>query len=53
MQEKEIAKLEKEQNIEINHCYTWYTVNGEVVLGIDPPVPWILSDSWQLFITDK
>lgn len=39
MQEKLIAKLEKLLNTEIDHYYIWLTVDGERVLGIDPPVP--------------
>jgi hypothetical protein len=37
MQEKLIAKIEKILNTEIDHYYIWLTVNGEPVLGIDPP----------------
>ncbi|CAG9607293.1 8-amino-7-oxononanoate synthase [Pseudoneobacillus rhizosphaerae] len=40
-QEKLIAKLEKLLRIEIDHYYIWLTVNGEPVLGIDPPFPLI------------
>jgi MarR family transcriptional regulator, temperature-dependent positive regulator of motility len=38
-QEKLIGKLEKLLKTEIDHYYIWLTVNGERVLGIDPPVP--------------
>jgi hypothetical protein len=38
MQESLIAKAEKILNTEIDHYYIWLTVNGEPVLGIDPPV---------------
>lgn len=36
-QEELIAKIETYFNIEIDHYYIWLTVNGEPVLGIDPP----------------
>ncbi|MFD2446645.1 8-amino-7-oxononanoate synthase [Bacillus sp. CGMCC 1.16607] len=39
MQEKLIAKLEKILKKDIDHYYIWLTVDGEKVLGIDPPVP--------------
>ena len=39
IQEKFIAKLEKILKTEIDHYYIWLTVDGQVVLGIDPPVP--------------
>jgi MarR family transcriptional regulator, temperature-dependent positive regulator of motility len=39
MQEDLIAKIEKILKTEIDHYYIWLTVNGERVLGIDPPIP--------------
>jgi MarR family transcriptional regulator, temperature-dependent positive regulator of motility len=39
MQEDLIAKIEKILKTEIDHYYIWLTVDGERVLGIDPPVP--------------
>lgn len=39
VQEKLIAKIEKIIGKEIDHYYIWLTVNGEPVLGIDPPLP--------------
>lgn len=39
LQEKLIAKIEKIIGKEIDHYYIWLTVNGEPVLGIDPPHP--------------
>jgi hypothetical protein len=39
MQENLIAKIEKILNTEIDHYYIWLTINGEPVLGIDPPHP--------------
>ncbi len=36
-QEAFIAKLEKILGKEIDHYYIWLVVDGEVVLGIDPP----------------
>ncbi|GLB59492.1 8-amino-7-oxononanoate synthase [Cytobacillus sp. NCCP-133] len=39
MQENLIAKIEKILKTEIDHYYIWLTVNGETVLGIDPPHP--------------
>ncbi|MBT2689770.1 8-amino-7-oxononanoate synthase [Bacillus sp. ISL-47] len=39
MQETLIAKIEKILKTEIDHYYIWLTVNGETVLGIDPPHP--------------
>jgi MarR family transcriptional regulator, temperature-dependent positive regulator of motility len=41
MQEKLIAKLERLLKTEIDHYYIWLTVDGQKVLGIDPPVPLI------------
>ncbi len=38
-QEKLIAKIEARLGKEIDHYYIWLTVDGEKVLGIDPPVP--------------
>lgn len=38
VQEAMIAKIETIINKEIDHYYIWLTVNGEPVLGIDPPV---------------
>jgi MarR family transcriptional regulator, temperature-dependent positive regulator of motility len=38
LQEAMIAKIESIINREIDHYYIWLTVNGEPVLGIDPPV---------------
>jgi len=38
LQEAFIAKLETILNTEIDHYYIWLTINGEPVLGIDPPV---------------
>jgi MarR family transcriptional regulator, temperature-dependent positive regulator of motility len=40
-QEKIIGKLERLLRTEIDHYYIWLRVNGEVVLGIDPPFPLI------------
>jgi MarR family transcriptional regulator, temperature-dependent positive regulator of motility len=37
VQEAIIAKIEKALNTEIDHYYIWLTVDGEPVLGIDPP----------------
>ncbi|KAB2333455.1 8-amino-7-oxononanoate synthase [Bacillus mesophilum] len=37
VQEAIIAKIEKLLNTEIDHFYIWLTVNGEPVIGIDPP----------------
>lgn len=39
VQEKLIAKIEKIIGKEIDHYYIWLTVDGEKVLGIDPPLP--------------
>lgn len=39
MQEKLIGKLEKLLRTEIDHYYIWLVVDGERVLGIDPPIP--------------
>lgn len=39
MQEKLIAKIEVILKTEIDHYYVWLTVDGQPVLGIDPPVP--------------
>jgi len=39
VQEKTIAKIEKIIGKEIDHYYIWLTVDGEKVLGIDPPLP--------------
>ncbi|PLR78458.1 8-amino-7-oxononanoate synthase [Bacillus sp. V3-13] len=36
-QEQLIATIEERLNIEIDHYYIWLTVDGEPVLGIDPP----------------
>lgn len=38
VQEALIAKIETIIHKEIDHYYIWLTVNGEPVLGIDPPV---------------
>lgn len=38
IQEAFIAKLETILKTEIDHYYIWLTINGEPVLGIDPPV---------------
>lgn len=38
IQEAMIAKIESIIKKEIDHYYIWLTVNGEPVLGIDPPV---------------
>lgn len=38
VQESVIAKIETIIHKEIDHYYIWLTVNGEPVLGIDPPV---------------
>lgn len=38
VQEALIAKIETIIKKEIDHYYIWLTVNGEPVLGIDPPV---------------
>jgi MarR family transcriptional regulator, temperature-dependent positive regulator of motility len=38
IQEAMIEKIEYIINKEIDHYYIWLTVNGEPVLGIDPPV---------------
>ncbi|WP_066055662.1 8-amino-7-oxononanoate synthase [Robertmurraya korlensis] len=38
VQEAIIAEIENIINKEIDHYYIWLTVNGEPVLGIDPPV---------------
>lgn len=43
VQEKLIAKIEKIIGKEIDHYYIWLTVNGEKVLGIDPP---LVIDYW-------
>ncbi|MCC3647174.1 MULTISPECIES: 8-amino-7-oxononanoate synthase [Bacillaceae] len=39
LQEGLIAKIEKVLRTEIDHYYIWLTVDGETVLGIDPPHP--------------
>ncbi|MCS0671930.1 8-amino-7-oxononanoate synthase [Cytobacillus firmus] len=39
LQESLIAKIEKVLKTEIDHYYIWLTVDGETVLGIDPPHP--------------
>jgi len=39
VQEKTIAKIEKIIGQEIDHYYIWLTVDGQPVLGIDPPHP--------------
>lgn len=38
LQEAMIAKIETIIHREIDHYYIWLTVNGQPVLGIDPPV---------------
>jgi hypothetical protein len=38
VQEAMIAKIETIINKEIDHYYIWLTVNGQPVLGIDPPI---------------
>lgn len=38
VQEKIIAKIEKIIGKEIDHYYIWLTVDGQPVLGIDPPI---------------
>ncbi|PLS17107.1 8-amino-7-oxononanoate synthase [Bacillus sp. M6-12] len=38
LQEKIIAEIEKISGKEIDHYYIWLTINGEPVLGIDPPM---------------
>jgi MarR family transcriptional regulator, temperature-dependent positive regulator of motility len=38
VQEAAIAKIESIIKREIDHYYIWLTVNGQPVLGIDPPV---------------
>ncbi len=38
LQEDLIKKIEALLGKEIDHYYYWLTVNGETVLGIDPPV---------------
>lgn len=38
-QETLIGKIEKRLNTEIDHYYIWLTIDGQPVLGIDPPVP--------------
>ncbi|MCE4050186.1 MULTISPECIES: 8-amino-7-oxononanoate synthase [Bacillaceae] len=38
VQEKVIAKIEKIIGKEIDHYYIWLTVDGQPVLGIDPPI---------------
>jgi hypothetical protein len=38
-QEKIIAKIEKIIGKEIDHYYIWLTVDGQPVIGIDPPFP--------------
>lgn len=39
VQESLIAKIEKIIGQEIDHYYIWLTVDGQPVLGIDPPHP--------------
>lgn len=39
MQEKTIKLIEERLGTEIDHYYIWLTVDGQPVLGIDPPVP--------------
>lgn len=39
IQEKWIAEKEAKSGREFNHSYIWFTVNGKVVLGFDPPQP--------------
>jgi MarR family transcriptional regulator, temperature-dependent positive regulator of motility len=41
LQESVIGKIESVLKTEIDHYYIWLTVNGERVLGIDPPHPLI------------
>lgn len=41
VQEELIAKLERRLKTKIDHYYIWLTVDGQKVLGIDPPVPLI------------
>jgi MarR family transcriptional regulator, temperature-dependent positive regulator of motility len=38
VQEAIIAKIESIIHREIDHYYIWLTVNGQPVLGIDPPI---------------
>lgn len=38
VQEAMIAKIESIIKKEIDHYYIWLTVNGQPVLGIDPPI---------------
>lgn len=38
VQEAAIAKIESIIHREIDHYYIWLTVNGQPVLGIDPPI---------------
>lgn len=38
LQEAFIAEMEDLLNTEIDHYYIWLTINGEPVLGIDPPI---------------
>lgn len=38
LQEAMIAKIETIIHKEIDHYYIWLTVNGQPVLGIDPPI---------------
>ncbi|MCM3602180.1 8-amino-7-oxononanoate synthase [Robertmurraya korlensis] len=38
IQEAFIAKLETILKTEIDHYYIWLTINGQPVLGIDPPI---------------
>jgi MarR family transcriptional regulator, temperature-dependent positive regulator of motility len=39
IQEKAIKLIEDSLGTEIDHYYVWFIVNGQPVLGIDPPVP--------------
>jgi MarR family transcriptional regulator, temperature-dependent positive regulator of motility len=39
LQEALISKIETVLKTEIDHYYIWLTVDGDRVLGIDPPVP--------------
>jgi hypothetical protein len=39
IQENAIKTIENRLGTEIDHYYIWLTINGQPVLGIDPPVP--------------
>ena len=41
VQENTIKLIENRLGTEIDHYYIWLTVNGEPVLGIDPPLPMV------------